>query len=122
MTLSADDVLNAEAVAGNTISEYALGAAALFTGGVKAATRAVWEYTYSAPSHTTSPQEPCASTVEALLGADVPSMDVKFPSGRTATAREPTSTRLRNTGSLRFESGTLTTVTKSAIEVNHEPL
>ncbi len=92
------------------------------TGGVNAATAAVWEYTNRPPSHTTSPQEPLDNRVEALLGADEPSADTTPPLGFTETRREPTATAARVVGSVHAAVGTAVTVTSRVHGLSQVPV
>jgi hypothetical protein len=73
------------------------------------------------PSQTTSPQDPSVTVVDALLGAEVPSFDVRLPLESTETRRAPTLVAKRYAWLLRFAGEVSTTVISNVMVDSHAP-
>jgi hypothetical protein len=90
-------------------------------GGEKATAREVNEYTYTPPSHTTSPQDPEVSSVEVSAGTEVPSRDVRPPVGSTVMFSTPTAVEARKVGLADLALDTLTAVTIRVMKSSQVP-
>jgi hypothetical protein len=77
--------------------------------------RAVYEYTSTSLSQTTSPQDPWDTKVLVLAEADVPSKDVRPPEGKMVTPRAPTAVEVRKVTLEALDDGTVTAVTSRVV-------